>query len=274
MIRIVTESTCDIQFDEAKELGLHLIPMKLYFGDEEYIDKITITTGEFYEKLARSSTTPTTALTAPAEFSDIFEQYKDDTILVLLISKELSGTYNSACLAKQSSERDNIFVLDCRSVTIGNQLIIREACRMRDAGDSIETIIEKVKYLSEHIEITAMIDTLEYLVKGGRISGFSGFVGGILNLKPIIRVKNGVVTTIGKQRGSKKAFGHVCEEIKARRNTQYGAIAGFSQDRSRMDELCEMMDIPSDNVCEIGSVIGVHSGPGVVGVGYISNTKD
>ncbi len=274
MIRIVTESTCDIQFDEAKEMGLHLIPMKLYFGDEEYIDKITITTGEFYEKLAKSSSTPTTVLTSPAEFSDIFEQYKDDTIIVLLISKELSGTYNSACLAKQESERDNIFVLDCRSVTIGNQLLIREACRMRDNGESAERIVEQMKYLSEHIEITAMIDTLEYLVKGGRISGFSGFVGGILNLKPIIRVKNGVVTTIGKQRGSKKAFDQVCEDVKSRRNTEYGAICGFSQDRSRMEELCNILDIPSECVCEIGSVIGVHSGPGVVGVGYISNTKD
>ncbi len=275
MIRLVTESTCDIPMNEAKSMGLHLIPMKLYFGDDEYIDKITITTSEFYEKLAASDTTPTTVLTGPAEFADIFEQYKDDTIIVLLISKELSGTFNSACLAKEESGRDDIFIVDGRSVTIGNQLLIREACRMRDDGESAENIVSRLKYLSEHIEITATIDTLEYLVKGGRISSFSGFVGGVLNLKPIIRVKNGLVTTIGKQRGSKKAYDYLCSEIEARRDKNFTAIAGYSQDSSKMNELCEFLEIsPHDNVCEIGSVIGVHAGPGIIGVGYISNTKD
>ncbi len=275
MIRLVTESTCDIPFEEAEKLGLHLIPMKLYFGDEEYIDKITITTSEFYEKLAASDVTPTTVLTSPMEFLDIFEQYKDDTIIVMLISKELSGTYNSACLAKEESGRDNIYVIDGKTVTIGSQLLIKEACRMRDAGEDAEAIVSRIKFLSERIEITAVIDTLEYLVKGGRISSFSGFIGGVLNLKPIIRVKNGIVTTIGKQRGSKKAYEYLCSEIEARRDKNYTAVAGFSQDNSKMKELCEFLEVtPTENVCEIGSVIGVHAGPGIVGVAYISNTDD
>ncbi len=269
MIRIITESTCDITFEEAKAINLHMYAMPLSFDDETFYDKVTISTTEFYKKLAQSSTLPTTAQITPVQFIELFEMYPDEPIICILISKNLSGTYNSACVAKEECGRKDIFIIDGHSVTIGNQLLIREACRLRDDGLSAAEISDIITRLSQRVEITAMIETLEYLVKGGRISGVSGFLGGMLNLKPIIRVADGVVTTIGKQRGSIKAYDFVKQEALDRHDPTMPVILGYSQDNSKMDELAKDLNLPKKYFCtEIGSVIGVHAGPGIIGVAY------
>ncbi len=269
MIRIVTESTCDITLQEADELNLHMYAMPLSFGDETFYDKVTITTSEFYEKLAASDQLPTTALITPTQFNEIFDTYPDEPIICILISKHLSGTYNSALIAKEESGRKDIFIIDGHSVTIGNQLLVREACRLRDEGHNPAEIVDTISALAGRVEITAMIETLEYLVKGGRISGVSGFLGGMLNLKPILKVANGVVTTTSKQRGSNKAYEHVKEEALKRYDPTMPVVLGYSQDSSRMAELAKALNLPKDQrFCEIGSVIGVHAGPGIVGIAY------
>ncbi len=269
MIRIITESTCDITFEEAKKINLHMYAMPLSFGDETFYDKVTITTTEFYEKLAKSESLPTTAQITPVQFIELFELYPDEPIICILISKNLSGTYNSACVAKEECGRNDVFIIDGHNVTIGNQLLIREACRLRDEGLSAGEIADVITRLSEKVEVTAMIETLEYLVKGGRISGVSGFLGGVLNLKPIIRVADGVVSTIGKQRGSAKAYEFVKEEVLNRYDSTMPVVLGYSQDNSRMDELAEALNLSKGYYCtEIGSVIGVHAGPGIVGIAY------
>ncbi len=274
MIRIITESTCDITFEEAKELNLHMYAMPLSFGDETFYDKVTITTGEFYEKLAASDVLPTTALITPSQFIEMFDMYPDEPIICLLISKKLSGTFNSACVAVEECGRKDIYVIDGHSVTIGNQLLIREACRLRDEGKSAEEIVDIILKLSDKVEITALIETLEYLVKGGRISGVSGFLGGMLNLKPIIRVADGVVSTIGKQRGSAKAFEYVKQEVLNRYDSTMPVIIGYSQDSSRMQDMAKTLNQPEDTAfTEIGSVIGVHAGPGIVGVAYFKKDE-
>ncbi len=269
MIRIITESTCDITNEEAAKLNLHMYAMPLSFGEETYYDKVTITTSEFYEKLAQSDKLPTTALITPTQFIEMFETYPDEPIICILISKHLSGTYNSALVAKEECGRKDIHIIDGHSVTIGNQLLVREACRLRDDGKSPAEIVDIICALSGRVEITAMIETLEYLVKGGRISGVSGFLGGMLNLKPILRVADGVVTTIGKQRGSAKAYEFVKDEVLKRFDTAMPVVLGYSQDSSKMPELAKELNLPKDQkFCEIGSVIGVHAGPGIVGVAY------
>ena len=266
---IISDSTCDLTIEEAKVLGVKTLPIKLFFGADEYIDKITITNSDFYARLAAESVMPTTTLLNPDEFLNEFEKHPDDDIIVLTLSSKLSGSHQSAVMAKEMSERDNIYVVDSRSVSIGFGLLVTEAARLNSAGVPASEIAEIITELAGKVRVFAIVDTLKYLIKGGRLGSVSGYVGTLLDIKPIIGISDGEVQLISKARGYKetlKKFGEIVEKhgpIDMGKPVFFGH--GCSEENMNRVKGHFGFDAPT---YIIGSVVGVHAGPGAAAIAY------
>lgn len=268
-VKIITDSTCDLTPKEANRLGIAMISIKLKFGDKVYTDKVDITNEEFYRLLAQSEEIPTTTLINPQEFLDEFEKYPDDDIIVMPIAEGLSGTYNSALLAKDMSGRSNIYVLETGSTCIGLGLLVKQAAAMKESGLSAEEIYDKLQSLVKRLRVVAVVDTLKYLVKNGRLSGFSGTIGTILNIKPIITVKDGEVNSIAKCRGLSEAYKKINEIITEcypmDREQSYIFAHGCKLDA--LADFKKVVNLDGENYV-LGSVVGCHAGPGTIGIAY------
>ena len=204
MIRIVTDSTCDLLQSEQAQLGVDVLPLTLNFAGHIYKDGIDLTHAQFYEKLAKSSKLPTTSQINPGEFAQYFEKCvaAGDEVVGIFLSGELSGTYQSAMIAANEVSPDRIFPVDSRCTTFAMGLLVREAVRMRDSGQYRGAEIAKaIALLAKRVRLFAVIDTLKYLKMGGRLDAKTGFVGELLGVKPVIAVTDGKVEVIGKTRG-------------------------------------------------------------------------
>jgi DegV family protein with EDD domain len=273
MIRIITDSTSDFTLEDIARLNIDMAHLGVNFSDASYIDKKTITSEEFYNKLKNSKELPTTTLVNPEQFVEIFNKYPNDEIIGIFISSTLSGTYQSAVIAKEIVNRDNIHLIDSKTVTLALALLVKEAVKMRDSGKNSSEIVEKITILTDKVMILAVIDTLKYLVKGGRLSAVSGTVGGVLGLKPIIGVQNGEIKSLGKERGNKKALETLVKIIKDDYNLDYEmpVVFGYSENKTDVEELyLQMEKVKETTTMVIGSVVGTHAGPGVIGLGFFS----
>lgn len=275
-IKIITDSTCDLSREFLKQNNIEVIPLKYYFGETEYSDGISMTSSEFYQKLETSDVLPTTSQVNPDEFVEIFEKFPNDTILGLFLSSELSGTFQSAVIAKGIIGSENIHLIDTRTATFGFAGIVIEAIKLRDTGVSIDDMITKLEALVQKNNLFAVVNTLKYLQKGGRLSKTSAAVGSLLNMKPIITLEDGKVASTAKARGINGAFEKLVEVIKKDEiDYNYPILIAHSnspQNALKFKEyICEQ-GIDTENVIltELGIVIGVHIGPGAVGISYIS----
>ena len=201
-VQIIVDSTVDMP-DRIKEC-FRIVPLTVHFGGEEFIDGVTIDKARFYERLVESDLLPTTSQAAPAAFQKVFEEVEaaGDSAVVITISSKLSGTYQSACIA--AADFDNIFVVDSMTAAIGSGILAEYALKLAGAGMSVEQIAEEIEEKKADVCLIALLDTLEYLKKGGRVSKTTAFAGGILNIKPVLTVQDGEVVVIGKARGSKQ----------------------------------------------------------------------
>ena len=208
MVKIVTDSSCDLSPKRCAELGVDMLPITVNFGEESYRANIDISNEEFYEKLAAAEELPHTAQITPAQFQEIFMPYKEsgDDVVCLFISSKMSGTLQSARVAANILGAENILLPDTLHVTFALGLLVEEAVKMRDAGLSGPQIVEKIQELIPRIRLFAMIEDLKYLKMGGRLSATSALVASILGICPIITLKDGLVEVVGKARGKKAAF--------------------------------------------------------------------
>ena len=199
--RIIVDSTADLM-PEYKQ-RVHTVPLTVCFGTEEYLDGITIDNKTFYEKLIESDVLPTTSQATPNAFAEEFEKVKaaGDSAVVITLSSKLSGTYQSAVIAAEDYE--HIYVVDSGTAAMGSGILTELAFRLLDEGKSAQEIAVALEEEKKKIIIVALVDTLEYLKKGGRISKAVAFAGGVLNIKPVLSVINGEITMLGKARGSK-----------------------------------------------------------------------
>lgn len=267
-VKIIIDSTADISVEEAQRAGIQIVPLTVHFGEEQYIDKFTITNEEFYHKLNNSTTMPTTTQVSPQAFLEVYAEHPDDDIVGIFISSKLSGTYQSAVIAKEECGRENIYPIDSATVTAGAALLVREAVRLRDEGLSGKEIHEKISALTKKVEMLAVFDTMKYLVKGGRISSTKGVLGLVLGIKPVILVKDGVLTPIGKERGMKKACDFVIQGIRELPDFDKDMPIAYSHSFNEKD-LAYLKDALGDGeVLEMGSVVGTHAGPSAVIVAY------
>lgn len=275
-VRIIIDSTVDI--DPKLKNRFTIVPLTVHFGDEEYLDGITINHKQFYEKLIESDVLPTTSQAPPIAFAEVFEQVAaaGDTAVVITIASQLSGTFQSALVAAQDYE-GKIFVVDSRTAAIGSGILAELALNLARGGSSAAEIFDKLLVMRDRICLVALLDTLEYLKKGGRISKTAAFAGNLLSIKPVITIKDGVIHTLGKARGSKQGNNLLIAEIQNAGGVDFDLplLLGYTglSDAMLNKYIEDSADIWQGNVDElattaIGSVIGTHAGPGAVVVAF------
>lgn len=275
-VRIIIDSTVDI--DPKLKNRFTIVPLTVHFGDEEYLDGITLNHKQFYEKLIESDVLPTTSQAPPIAFAEVFEQVAaaGDTAVVITIASQLSGTFQSALVAAQDYE-GKIFVVDSRTAAIGSGILAELALNLARGGASAAEISDKLLVMRDRICLVALLDTLEYLKKGGRISKTAAFAGSMLSIKPVISIKDGVIHTLGKARGSKQGNNLLITEIHNAGGVDFDLplLLGYTglSDAMLNKYIEDSASIWQGNVDEltttaIGSVIGTHAGPGAVAVAF------
>ena len=276
--RIIVDSTADL-VPEIKE-RVHVVPLNVRFGEEEYIDGVTIDYKTFYEKLIESDVLPTTSQANPDAFMNEFEKAKEagESAVVITLASKLSGTYQSAMIAADESE--NIYVVDSGNVAMGSSILIELAFKLLDEGMSAKEIAEKLEEEKKKIVIVALLDTLEYLKKGGRISKTVAFAGSVLNIKPVLSVVDGEINMLGKARGSKMGNNLLVQEIDKAGGIDFSkpVLLGYSglSDALLVKYIEDSKYIWEGNLDEVryttvGSVIGTHAGPGAIVVAFFKN---
>ena len=273
--RIIVDSTADL-LPEYKS-RVNVVPLMVRFDDEEYIDGVTIDHKTFYEKLVESDVLPTTSQANPDAFMTEFEKAKEagESAVVITLSSKLSGTYQSAVIA--AADYENIYVVDSTSVAIGTGILVELALKLLDEGLDAKEIAERLEEEKKNIVIVALVDTLEYLKKGGRISKTVAFAGTVLNIKPVLSVIDGEIDMLGKARGSKMGNNLLVQEIEKAGGVDFSkpVLLGYS---GLSDALLLKYIEDSKHIWEaglefvrytvIGSVIGTHAGPGAIAAAF------
>ena len=279
-VKIVVDSACDLTKQRADALDLTFLSLKTIFGGEEYSDGITMSHREFYEKLIESGDMPSTSQIPPHDFEEVFAQIKKDgdTAVVITLSAKLSGTFQSAAIAQEGYE-DCVFLVDSETVSLGEQILVLLACRLRDEGRSAADIAQILEERKRDIRLIALLDTLEYLRRGGRISGAAAIAGNLLSIKPVITVKDGEVAILGKARGSKNGNNMLIQEINKTNGIDFSLpfVLGYTglNDSLLQKYIADsealwkgrVSDLP---ITTIGSTIGTHAGPGAIGVAFFA----
>lgn len=276
-VKIVTDSAADLTQEYLDKLIR--VPLSVTFGDKEYFDGVTINHKEFYEKLIESDELPRTSQATPAAFEEVFEQAKKDgdEVVVLTLSSKLSGTYQSAMIA--ASDYDNVYVVDTMTVAIAEGILAVLALQLAQEGMDAKSIAARIEEEKGKVRLVAMLDTLEYLKKGGRISAAAAFAGGVLSIKPVITVKDGVVEMLGKARGSKQGNNLLVKEIEKAGGADFSKplLLGYTglTDNLLNKYVEDSSFLWKDNVEQlqtttIGSAIGTHVGPGAIAVAFFT----
>lgn len=276
-VRIVTDSTVDIA--EQYRNDFTVVPLTVSFGETVYIDGVTLNKQDFYQKLVSCAELPKTSQATPDAFGKVFRelQEKGEEAVVITVSSRLSGTYQSARIAAE--DYPNIRVVDSMNVSIASGVLAEYALRCAADGMGLDELAQHLTQKREEIGLVAMVDTLEYLKKGGRISGAAALAGGVLNIKPVITVKGGEIAILGKARGSKKANNLLAEQIN-RDGVDFSmplllGYTGLSDDMLRQyirDSQALWKDhVDTLDCVQLCSVIGTHAGPGAVAVAYFKS---
>lgn len=273
--RIIVDSTADL-VPEIKE-RVHIVPLTVHFGDEEYIDGVTIDHETFYNRLIESDVLPTTSQATPDAFMKEFDKIKEagEEAVVITLASKFSGTYQSATIA--ASEYENIYVVDSTSAAMGSGILVELAFKLLDEGKKAAEIALILEEEKKKIVVVALVDTLEYLKKGGRISKAVAFAGGVLNIKPVLSVIDGEINMLGKARGSKMGNNLLVQEIDKAGGIDFTkpVLLGYSgiSDALLLKYIEDSRHIWEGNLNEVrytsvGSVIGTHAGPGTVVVAF------
>ena len=280
-IRIVIDSTTDIP-EEIKQ-RVTTVPLTVNFSGTEYKDGVDITKREFYEKLIECNALPTTSQPSPAVFESVYSEAKNngEIVIVITLSSELSGTYRSAKIAAE--EYDNVYIVDGKSAAIGTGILVKRALQMIEAEMNAEEIVSCLNREKNDICVIAMLDTLEYLRLGGRISRISAIAGEILSIKPVIGIKDGMIKILGKARGSKQGNNLLIKQIEEAGgvNFEKPLLLGYTglSNHILLKYIDDSSHMWKDNVDElrtvmVGSVIGTHTGPGAIAVAFFKNNTD
>lgn len=279
-VKLVVDSASDISKKEADELGIHMISMSILFGDKTYMDGVDLSGKDFFEKLIESDELPTTSQINMFQFEECFlELTKDGSdVVAITLSSKLSGTYAGAVSAAGSFP-GKVFVVDSLNASLGERILIQYAVRLLRDGASAEEMVERLNEAKGRIKLMALLGTLEYLQKGGRISAVTAMSGAILQIKPVIAIMDGEVKMVGKAMGSKKGNNLLTQLIEKSGGIDFKmpyATAYSGMDDSLLQKYIkdsssiwkdEMDQIPS--YC-IGSTIGTHVGPGAIAVAFFA----
>ena len=272
MIKIITDTASDITMKQAKEMDVTLLALPVNFGETQYDQLSDEDFTKFYEMLENSKELPVTSLLSPEKYLKVFEAAKKnrDSVIVIPLSSKLSGTYQSALLAKEMVEYEDIHIIDTNQALIGQRMLVEYAVSLRDSGKNTKEIVANVSDASGRIRLYAVVDTLKYLIKGGRLSKGVGIVGSALHIKPIVALKDGAVSTVDKVRGQdgamKKLIQIISEDMDF--DPDFPFCFGYTKSKGQLDELSklakERFNLSNTMTYPIGGVIGTHAGPNVM----------
>lgn len=277
MIRILVDSASDYQLEELNKKNIELISLKVTIGETTYMDGVNLDRSDFYRILEETGEFPKTSQPSPQEFLDIFEDVKEkgDEIICILLSSELSGTCQSAALAKDMVDYDNIYLVDSLSASYTIKVMADYACRLRREGISAAKIAEKVDALKSRVKVLAALDTLEYLSRGGRISKTAAAIGDMANIKPIVTLTNeGKVGILGKCLGKNKAICAIkkqLQEMSIDDSFPVYSIYSYGTDNcANFEEKLAQEGRHTDARMQIGPTIGSHIGPEAFGIIFVT----
>ncbi len=284
-VRIITDSTADFSAQEARALGVSVVPLNVNFGpDEVYRDGVDLDPQEFYTRLAAAEKLPTTSQPSPELFLSIFEEAKEagDEVVAVLLSGPLSGTVQSAGLARGlCGYEEHIFVVDSLTATLGLKLLVQRALALRDEGRTGAEIAAQLDEEKHRIRLYAVVDTLKYLQKGGRLSAAVAVAGTLLGIKPVITIQDGKVGVAGKARGLPGAYVTIFKLITGEEggiDILKPYLLGYTGHRRTVEPfyryITETLHLPEPPVSPIGTVIGTHAGPGACGIAYFAAEKE
>lgn len=277
-IRIITDSAADYTAQEIERRQIVCVPMAVTFGEEQYLDGVDLTKEAFFEKLMSCKDFPKTSQPSPTTFINQFEEAKaaGDTVIAILISGMLSGTIQSALLAKEMVEYENIYIVDSLNATLGMRVLVDKAVMMRDQGATAQEIIAELEALKPRIRVYAGLDTLEYLYKGGRLSKGQASIGTLVNLKPVVNVtEDGRVELFSKQIGIRPVYKQLAKLIEADEpDVNYPVYFLYSYDRKNCAGFISYLqkkglDFGAPKLRGIGATIGSHVGTGAFGIVYV-----
>lgn len=278
-IRIICDSASDITQEQAKEMGITVLPLKIMWEGEEYLDGVTMKTEEFFGKLTTSKELPTTSQLSPYDFEKVFKEVAEagDTAVCFTISSKLSGTYQSANIAAEEY-LDHVIVVDTLNAALGENIIVKRAVELRDSGKTAKEIADIINEEKKKVRVVALVDTLEYLKKGGRISTATAMTGAVLNIKPVLAIAEGEIIAIGKARGIKNGNNKLTELVE-KDGVDFTrpfvlCYAGNSDEllQKYIEDSKSLYERKVDKlpIIPMGSVVGTHVGPGAIAVAFFS----
>lgn len=273
-IKIITDSTCDLPSDIVIKHDIEKLPLLVNIGDETYADGVDLNLNLLMSKMKETEEFPTTTQINPQRFFDTYKKYLDEgyKIVSIHLSSNMSGTYQSACIAKDMLETKDVIVIDSRNVTCGLGLLVIKACKLRDEGLNIYEIEEKIKEVIPHVKSSLVFGSLDNLVKGGRLSKTAGVIGNLLGIKLVLDVSDGEMNVREKVRGSKKAVRKAVDYIKERGVKKDEECILIKTGDEELEELIrpQFAELRKEFIeANVGCVVGVHSGPTASGVFFI-----
>ena len=277
MIKIITDSTSDIDLKYAQELNVEVVPLKVIIDGKEYKDRIDLQPEEFYDLLVSSQTLPSTSQPSPQDFVDLYETAKNnnDSVIVITLSSVISGTYQSANLAKDLVDYDDIYVIDSLGTTQMQRLLVLKAVALRNEGMNAQDLYTFLEAYKHRIRLFAFVDTLEYLYKGGRLSRTAATAGTLLKFKPIIGFDEGKLDVFAKARGTQKATAKIIDLIQqdGEMDLDEPICIGYTGSSDGLDKfentLRETLHFGETLHGIVGPVIGTHAGPGARLIAYV-----
>lgn len=277
-IKIITDSSADLPKEVFKKLNIDVLPLLINFGEESHLDGVDINIEELFEKIETSDIFPNTAQVTPPRFAEAYEKYLKEgyKIISIHLSSCMSGTYQSACLAKQMLESDDIYVVDSQNVTSGLGLLAYRAAILRDRGLSAEEIVVDLEESKEYISSSLCFESLDNLVRGGRITKTVSVVTGVLGIKLILEVKDGLMAVKDKVRGSKKAVKRIIKDIEHYGLKEDMPIVLLNVNNEDVYKpIKDYLDEHNLNYIDavVGCTVGIHSGNNATGVFFMSNKK-
>ena len=278
-VKLIIDAASDLTMEQAKELGVTLIPMTVRFGKDEYRSGVDISNEEFYNRLTTEKELPTTSQPTPLDCEEEYQKVAEaeDEAVVLCVSSALSGTYQSACIAADGLE-DRIFVVDTRAVSVAEKLLLDYAIALRNHGADAREIASELEKKKEDIRVFGAVETLEYLIKGGRLSKAAGAVGSVLGIRPILHLVDGTLEVAGKARGPKAAI-TMTHNFISDVGIDFTMPCGFGYTGNDPEVLTPFLNAPNSAfvnhdvpVYNIGSTAGTHTGPGLFLAAFFKKT--
>lgn len=277
-IKIITDSSADLPKEVFRELDIEVLPLLINFGEESYLDGVDITIDELFERIDEGEVFPNTSQVTPVRFQEAYKKYLDEgyKIISIHLSSNMSGTYQSACIAKELLESEDIYVIDSQTVTSGLALLAYRAAKLRDRGMSIEEIVHDLEEMKCRISESLCFESLDNLVRGGRISKTVGVVTGMLGIKLILDVQDGLMSVKDKVRGNKKAVKRIIKDIEELGPMDDMPVVLINVNYDEVyNEVKEYLEDNNINFIQtkVGCTVGIHSGNHASGVFFFAENQ-